>query len=225
MKALTSYMNDHLAGAVAALEMLQHLIAAHKGRPLEIFFTDLRRDIKADVDVLHKLIGTTHTRESIVRKAAAWIAEKLATERAEFIQHFPCTKSLAEVEDDVLVEGIARQRHERVKQKVQTVLATPPYSLAALEGVFDRDPSNRDLHEAGVWGLRVQVLDNQNEGILRAKAGETGHIATYYPVGLSCFDLSVEAPISSLASHPDAVIGIPWKNLAAVFDDQRERES
>lgn len=155
----------------------------------------------------------------------AWIAEKLATERAEFIQHFPWSKSLAEVEDDVLVEGIARQRHELVKRKVQTALTTPPYSLAALEGVFDRDPSNRDLHEAGIWGIRVQILDNQNEGILRAKAGETGHIATYYPVGLSCFDLSVEAPISSLASHPDAVVGIPWRNLAAVFDDQRERES
>lgn len=155
----------------------------------------------------------------------AWIAEKLATERAEFIQHFPWSKSLAEVEDDVLVEGIARQRHELVKRKVQTALTTPPYSLAALEGIFDRDPSSRDLHEAGIWGIRVQILDNQNEGILRAKAGETGHIATYYPVGLSCFDLSVEAPISSLASHPEAVVGIPWRNLAAVFDDQRERES
>lgn len=148
-----------------------------------------------------------------------WIAEKLATERAEFIQYSPCSKSLAEVEDDVLVEGIAHQRHELVKRRVQSALTTPPYTLASLEGVFDRDAGERDLHEARIWGVNVRVLDNQNEGILRAKAGETGRIATYYPVGLSCFDLSVEAPISSLASHPEAVVGIPWRCLAAIQDD------
>lgn len=175
------------------------------------------------VDELGDLVIALQSRATWLQDA--WIAEKLATERAEFIQYFPWSKSLEEVENDVLVEGIARQRHELVKRKVQTALTTPPYSLAALEGVFDCDPSNRDLHEAGIWGVNVRVLENQNEGILRAKAGETGHIATYYPVGLSCFDLSVEAPISGLGSHQEAVVGIPWRNLAAVFDDQRERES
>lgn len=150
----------------------------------------------------------------------AWIAERLATERAEFIQYLPCSKSLAEVEDDVLVEGIARQRYELVKRRVQSVLTTPPYSLASLEGVFDRDALERDLHEAHIWGIHVQVLAMQNEGPLRAKAGETGHIAAYYPVDLSCFNLSVEAPISGLASHPQAVVGIPWRNLLAVFDGE-----
>lgn len=149
----------------------------------------------------------------------AWIAEKLATERSEFIQHSPWSKSLAEVEDDVLVEGVARQRHELVKRLVQSALTTPPYTLASLAGVFDRDARERDLHEARIWGVHVQVMDMQNEGPLRAKAGETGHIAVYYPVDLSCFDLSVEAPISGLASHKQAVVGIPWRCLAAIQDN------
>ena len=79
MKALASYLNDHLAGAVAALELLAHLIATHKGQPLQEFFVDLRRDIEADVNVLRKLIGTTRARESVLRKTVAWIAGKFAS--------------------------------------------------------------------------------------------------------------------------------------------------
>lgn len=78
MKQLTSYMNDHIAGAVAALELLDDLIAAYQGRPLENFFVDLRRDITDDRDVLRKLLGTTRAKEKMMRKIAAWMAEKLA---------------------------------------------------------------------------------------------------------------------------------------------------
>ena len=81
MKALASYLNDHLAGAVAALELLAHLIATHKGQPLQEFFVDLRRDIEADVNVLRKLIGTMPARESVLRKTVAWIAEKFASSK------------------------------------------------------------------------------------------------------------------------------------------------
>jgi hypothetical protein len=79
MKALASYLNDHLAGAVAALELLADLIATHKGQPLQEFFVDLRRDIEADVNVLRKLIGRTRAKESLLRKTVAWIAEKFVS--------------------------------------------------------------------------------------------------------------------------------------------------
>jgi hypothetical protein len=79
MKASASYLNDHLAGAVAALELLADLIEGHKDQPLEKFFVDLRRGIEADVEVLRKLIGTMGVRESVVRKTVAWIAGKFAS--------------------------------------------------------------------------------------------------------------------------------------------------
>ncbi len=82
MKAINSYMNDHLAGAVAALELLEHLIVVHKGKPLGPFFVELESDVKADVAVLSKLIGAAHSSESFPRKAAAWMAEKIV--RAKF---------------------------------------------------------------------------------------------------------------------------------------------
>lgn len=76
MKQLATYLNDHVAGAVAAVELLDHLIDVHKGKPLEEFFQDLRRDVLADLDVLRKL-RRRFGKESALRKATAWIAEKI----------------------------------------------------------------------------------------------------------------------------------------------------
>jgi len=72
---LATYLNDHLAGSVAALELLDHLIKVYEGKPLEKFFKDIRDDVKADQDVLRKLVQR-FAKESVVRKAGAWIAEK-----------------------------------------------------------------------------------------------------------------------------------------------------
>ena len=40
------YLNDHLAGSLVALELLQHLERAYSGRPVERFAADLRADIE-----------------------------------------------------------------------------------------------------------------------------------------------------------------------------------
>jgi hypothetical protein len=76
MKQLASYLNDHVAGAVAAIELLDHLIESHKGTPLEKFFTELRADVKADLEVLRKLLQR-FSKESALRKAGGWLAEKM----------------------------------------------------------------------------------------------------------------------------------------------------
>jgi hypothetical protein len=76
MKELASYLNDHLAGSVAALELLDHLIKTHETKPLAKFFKDLRDDINADQDVLRKLLRKFKANESAIRKAGGWLAEK-----------------------------------------------------------------------------------------------------------------------------------------------------
>lgn len=118
-----------------------------------------------------------------------------------------------ELQEEVLIEGIARQWHDSMRLWVKAAMNTPPYTLAMLEGVFDSDARQRDLAEAGIWGLKVRVLHDKTTGILQPKAGEEGWIGTCYPVGLSCFDLSVEAPVCGLAVQPEAVIGVPWQSL------------
>jgi hypothetical protein len=57
---LTIYLNDHLAGSVGALELVDHLIETYKGKPLEEFFRDLRNEIGADQDTLQDLKALTH---------------------------------------------------------------------------------------------------------------------------------------------------------------------
>ena len=83
-KSLSVYINDHLAGSVAALEMLEHLMKSCADQPLASFFADLARDIKADQQVLKQLLGATRRKESLFRKAAAWVTEKLARAKFKF---------------------------------------------------------------------------------------------------------------------------------------------
>ncbi len=78
MDALATYLNDHLAGSVAAIELLDDLIKDQTGQRLEKFLVDLRDDIVADQKVLRDLIGKLDAQESAVRKAGAWIAEKFS---------------------------------------------------------------------------------------------------------------------------------------------------
>jgi hypothetical protein len=78
MEDLSSYLNDHLAGSVGALELLDRLIEVYEGKPLERFFRDLRSEIDADQEILKELIKKLGEKESAVRKAGAWIAEKFS---------------------------------------------------------------------------------------------------------------------------------------------------
>jgi hypothetical protein len=75
---LTIYLNDHLAGSVGAMELVGHLIETYKGKPLELFFKDLQSEIAADQDTLQDLIEKLGKKESVVRKAGAWVAEKVS---------------------------------------------------------------------------------------------------------------------------------------------------
>jgi hypothetical protein len=78
MEDLSSYLNDHLAGSVGALELLDRLIETYEGQSLERFFRELRQEIDTDQETLKELIADLGEKESAVRKAGAWVAEKLS---------------------------------------------------------------------------------------------------------------------------------------------------
>ncbi len=83
MKQLHSYLNDHLAGSVSALELLAYWKKLYKGKPLGAFFSDIEAEIQADQDTLRDLMHSLEIEESNVRQAGAWAAEKLG--RARFM--------------------------------------------------------------------------------------------------------------------------------------------
>jgi len=73
---LGTYLNDHVAGSVLALELLNHLIDLPEA-PDRKLLTQLRIEIQEDQDVLRQLLRSVGAKESTARKAAAWLTEKL----------------------------------------------------------------------------------------------------------------------------------------------------
>jgi len=81
MKELDSYLNDHLAGSVGALELTAHWTQLHRGKPLGIFFSHIDAEIRADQNVLRNLMHHLGVEESSLRRAGAWAAEKVGRVR------------------------------------------------------------------------------------------------------------------------------------------------
>lgn len=83
MEELANYLNDHLAGSVGALELLDRLIETYREKSLGQFFQNLRDDIRQDQEQLKELIEKLGLEEGAVRKAGAWIAEKFSRAKIE----------------------------------------------------------------------------------------------------------------------------------------------
>jgi hypothetical protein len=81
MKDLDSYLNDHLAGSIIALEVIAHWAEAHKGEPLGSLFVETEGQIKADQDTLRDIMRALGVEESKLRQAGAWAAEKVGRTR------------------------------------------------------------------------------------------------------------------------------------------------
>ena len=81
MKELDSYLNDHLAGSIGAIELITHWAKLYQGKPLGSFFDGLEAEIRADQDTLRNLMRCLGVEESKMRQASAWAAEKLGRAR------------------------------------------------------------------------------------------------------------------------------------------------
>jgi len=104
-KHLATYLNDHLAGSVAAIELLEDLIESAGDAGAASFFTQLKSDIEADQQQLRDLIHRCNLTESGPRKAVAWIAGKIAELKSRIEDH--ATGPLARLEAlEALVLGI-----------------------------------------------------------------------------------------------------------------------
>ncbi len=81
MRELDSYLNDHLAGSVGALELVDHWSKLCDGKPLAKFLADLRKGIEEDQKALRELMRALGINESSIRPAGAWVAEKFSRAR------------------------------------------------------------------------------------------------------------------------------------------------
>jgi hypothetical protein len=89
VKNLEIYLNDHLAGSVAALELIKHWREQHKDEPLGNFFARLETEIRADRGTLCEVMHSLAIDESTVRQTGAWAAEKVARARMKIAGEEP----------------------------------------------------------------------------------------------------------------------------------------
>src|SRR5215208_748039 len=80
---LATYLNDHLAGSVAALELVDRLQRLSQGADRQALFLSLRQEIEEDQQIVKLLLRNMGGKESKIRKAAAWLTEKMAEAKLE----------------------------------------------------------------------------------------------------------------------------------------------
>jgi hypothetical protein len=73
---LAIYLNDHLMGAAAALEIVDQFIK--EAPDLQAVLTELKADIEADREELTKLMDRLDIAESRIKRAGGWLAEQVA---------------------------------------------------------------------------------------------------------------------------------------------------
>ncbi len=148
---------------------------------------------------------------------AAWMTHPEMVKRLEDYRVGRSWSDNPEAEKrQTLIETIVAIWKTEYRESIRQAFQACQGSLGGLEGLFDADTTQLDLIETGVWGREIRLLRDKTTGILQPSKGETGRIGCYYPVGLSIFELSIEAPVNGLQSQPEAAIGIPWRDLALV---------
>src|SRR4051794_7120756 len=76
--SLATYLQDHLAGADFAVDLLQSLREQHGAEPLGQFASSLLVDIEEDRTVLKAITDRIGREPSNLKEAAAWMTEKLS---------------------------------------------------------------------------------------------------------------------------------------------------
>lgn len=70
------YLNDHLAGSAAALDLIDALIHRTRDTDRTQVLTQLRVEVEADQAVLRAIMTRYGVEQSRLKQAAAWLAEK-----------------------------------------------------------------------------------------------------------------------------------------------------
>jgi hypothetical protein len=127
-KALASYLNDHLAGAVSALELLEYLEAEPEDADVRRLAAELRAEVATDRQELERLMERFEISKSPTRRAASWVAEKAGELKLRLTGAAGGALALLEALDALSlgIEG---------KKMLWRVLAAAAQDAPALQGV------------------------------------------------------------------------------------------
>lgn len=78
---LALYLNDHLAGAVAGLNMMDALATQTEGAPLAPRLRALADEVREDQQLVRETLDRLEAGERRLTQAAAWVTEKVSEGR------------------------------------------------------------------------------------------------------------------------------------------------
>jgi hypothetical protein len=84
--ALRRYLQDHLAGSVAALQLMETLADHERGRPLEQKLRGLHYEVIEEQERLKAILARLDGEESSLKRATAWLTEKLHRGRLALVE-------------------------------------------------------------------------------------------------------------------------------------------
>ena len=76
-KRLSTYLNDHLAGATGGLELVKRTASSNEGTPYEEFLTRLVREIEEDRETLKAIMDRLDIDQNQLKVSLGWMAEKV----------------------------------------------------------------------------------------------------------------------------------------------------
>jgi len=76
--SLHTYLNDHLAASVAALDLMGRIANAHASTPLGNTIARLQGEVSVEQETLRTLVQDVGGTESAAARAVAWAGEKLS---------------------------------------------------------------------------------------------------------------------------------------------------
>ena len=76
-RLLAIYLQDHLAGSTAGLELARRSAGANEGTPVGDFLAELADEIEEDRDILVEIMEALDVSQDKVKNALGWGAEKL----------------------------------------------------------------------------------------------------------------------------------------------------
>ena len=76
-RLLATYLNDHMAGSVGAVQLVRRAAASNRGTPYGAALARLAEEIEEDRAALGRIMQRLGVRQDRVKAALAWSAEKL----------------------------------------------------------------------------------------------------------------------------------------------------
>jgi hypothetical protein len=76
-RLLAVYLNDHLAGSTAVIDLVRRAARQHRSTELGSFLSRLATEIAEDRQALRRVMAAAGARPQVVKLAVAWMAERL----------------------------------------------------------------------------------------------------------------------------------------------------